>query len=105
MKNYFPDTEDLHYSLAIKDSENNEILVSDLSAFSIQAYTTNEENFIELTSEMVKESVLYIPSGTLSSLSKGPLKFKFFIGIANDNYPDGVYNITSIKNTGYFLKH
>jgi hypothetical protein len=105
MKNFFTETEDLHYSICIKDVDNQELLVNDLSEFTIQAYTRDESVFVVLTKDMVKDSVLYIPQNTLNSLSTGPLKFKFFIGLANENYPDGVYNITKIANTGYFLKH
>lgn len=105
MKNYFPETDDLHYTLCIKDVDNKELLVSDLNVFTIQAYTNDERNFIEFGKTDVKDAVLYISAGTLTSLSAGPLKFKFFIGLPNDNYPDGVYNISQIKNTGYYLKH
>lgn len=105
MKNYNPDTDDIYYVFNIKDSTGLSLLVSDLTAFKIKAFTNDEvNNFVELTAEDVIDDQLYIPTGRLSELNPGPLRFRFFIGVEDERYPDSVYNTTHLKLTGYYVK-
>lgn len=106
MKNYNPTTDDLYYAVNIIDKDGKPLIVSDLSAFKIHAYTTDEvNNFVELNAEDIVDTTLYIPTGKLSELNPGPLRFKFFIGTPDSNFPDAVYNTTHLALTGYFVKY
>jgi hypothetical protein len=105
MKTIYKGQSDLYYRIKIKDASDELLLPSDLHAFVMQFYTTNPQNFVEFDkSDLYDENLLHISASALEDLEDGALKIKFLIGISDENYDDGSYDVAAERLTGYFLK-
>ena len=104
MKNIIKGKDDLYYSVNITDSEGQVLLPSDLHAFTMQFFTQNNGQYVEFDSSDLVDNVLRVNAQYLLELPDGPLKVRFLISIADENYADGSYDITAERLTGYFLK-
>lgn len=105
MKNIIKGKDDLYYSINITDSEGQILIPSDLHAFTMQFFTQNNNGqYVEYDASDLVDNVLRINAQDLTELVDGPLKVRFLISIADENYADGSYDITAERLTGYFLK-
>ena len=107
MKTIFDD-EDLYYTINISSDNDNggqPIFPQDLPKFEMDFYTTDSNSPITFTAEDCVDDVLYINSSQLKKLKTGSLKVRFRIGVEDENYEDGTYDVTIEKMTGWFLKN
>ena len=96
----------MYYVINITDSNNNVILPSDslLGALKIQFFTAQNGNYIEYQKSDLVDNVLRVNAVDLDRLADGPVRVRFLIGLNDDNYADGSYDISAERLTGYFLK-
>ena len=104
MRNIYRHKDDLYYVINITDNNNNPLLVSDLHALKMQFFTSSTGKYIEYDKDDCVDNILRINADDLADLPDGPLKVRFLISLADQNYTDGSYDISAERLTGYFLK-
>lgn len=105
MKNIIKGQDDLYYKISMKDANGEELLPSDLHAFTMQFFTSvKDEQYVEFTKDDLVDDVLRIDGSKLSVLQDGALRVRFLLGLSDQNYEDGSYDVTCERLTGYWLK-
>lgn len=105
MKNLLKGIDDLYYTVNITDSNNEPLIpATDLQAFSMGLYTSNDGPIVTYDKTDLIDSVLHVSAQDLVSIPDGPLKIRFIISIQDDNYSDGNYTVSADRLSGYFLK-
>lgn len=105
MKTIYKGKDDLYYVINITNDNGTPILTSELGAFTIEFFTSQNGPTVEFTaSDVTSEGILHINASDLQELPDGPLKARFYIGLSDEAYNDGVYNQVCERLTGYFLK-
>ena len=104
MKTIYKGKDDLYYTVTIKSDKGTLILPSELDAFEIEMFTSGNAKAVFEAEDLTQEGILHINASDLEHLPDGPLKARFHIGMTDDNYKDGVFDVMQVRLTGYFLK-
>ena len=105
---------DVSLVLNLKDAEGNPFRISDLNEFSMRFYTTNPDNYIEVsfrdgiyTGISSKEDADYIclNASDLKILDTGILNYTYTIRVIDAGFNDGYFDDVVKGQTNLYLKN